>query len=113
MHKKFSAVFFLFLFTRTIQANEFKAMIGLNSSKYLFTAALSSLNSQQKTGVTLGLGWAFDLDRKIKLEVNALYSKGGAKASMAYPPDQSLSGYYRNTSMALPIFLKYQFYLNL
>ncbi|MCX6555838.1 MAG: outer membrane beta-barrel protein [Candidatus Aminicenantes bacterium] len=109
MYRKLSVVLFLFIFARTIQAGEVKALVGMNSSKYLFTAAASSLNSQQKTGVRFGLGWAFNLVPKIKLELNALYSQGGAKASIAFAPNQSLSGFYRNTSLALPIFLKYQF----
>lgn len=102
-------VFFLLFLAQTTPASEIKAMVGMNSSKYLFTAAVSSLNSQQKTGATIGLGWAFNLDPKIKLEFNVVYSQGGAKASIAYTPDQSISGFYRNTSLALPFFLKYQF----
>jgi opacity protein-like surface antigen len=109
MYRKFSAVLFLLLFAQTAQASEIKVLVGMNFSKYLFTDTSSSLKSQQKTGTTFGLGWAFNLDSNIKLELNALYSQGGAKASIAYTPDLSLSGLYKNTSFALPILIKYDF----
>jgi hypothetical protein len=112
MNRKLSAVFLLLLLTQTIQASEIKAMLGMNSSKYLFTAAVSSLNSQQKTGICFGLGWAFSLSQNIELELNAFYRQGGAKVSVAYTPDQSVSGIYKNVSLALPIFLKYRFKTN-
>jgi hypothetical protein len=109
MFRKLSVVLFLLVFALTMQAGEIKVLVGMNSSKYLFTNVVGSLNSQQKTGMTFGLGRAFNLSPNIKLELNALYGQGGAKASIAYAPDKFLSGYYRNTSLALPIFVKYQF----
>jgi len=109
MYKKFSALLFLFLFAQSTQANEVKVLVGMNFSKYLFTDTDSTLKSQQKSGMTFGLGWAFDLSPKIKLEFNALYSQGGTKASIAYSPDLSIAGVYRNTSFAVPILIKYDF----
>ena len=109
MNRKLSAVLFFFLMARTIQASEIRAMFGMNLSKYLFADSNDSLNRQQKTGLDFGLGWAFNLNVNIKLEVNAMYSQGGTKASIAYTPDSLVSGFYRNTSLTFPIFLKYGF----
>ncbi len=89
-------------------ANEVKFLIGLNSGKYLFSSEIDSLNRQQKTGWTTGLGWAMDIKTKLKFEINLLYSQKGAKASLPFATDKSVSGIYKNSSISLPLFLKYQ-----
>jgi opacity protein-like surface antigen len=40
--------------------------------------AMIGMNWQQKTGFGVGLGWAFNLNQKMKLEINALYNQSGA-----------------------------------
>jgi hypothetical protein len=109
MKNKIAAVFFLFLLTQAAPASEIKAMVGMNSSKYLFSSEIDSLNQQQKTGFDFGLAWAFNLNQNIKLEINALYSQQGAKVAITYTPDTMVSGFYKNTSIGFPLFLKYQF----
>jgi hypothetical protein len=109
MYKKISVVFFFFLLTQAMPANEIKAIIGMNWNKYLFSGEINSLNRQQKTGFDVGMGWAFNLNQKMKLEINALYSQKGAKASIEYAPDITVSGFYKNTTIGFPIFFKYQF----
>jgi hypothetical protein len=108
MKSKFAAVLFLVVLAKSAQASEIKTMFGMNSSKYLFSSEINYLDTQQKTGFGFGLGWAFNLNRKIKLEINALYSQKGAKASVVYDPDKTVSGFYKNTSVGLPVFFKYQ-----
>jgi opacity protein-like surface antigen len=109
MNKIISAVLFLFLLAQVVPASEIRALIGINSSKYLFSGEIDSLNRQQKIGGGVGLGWAFNLNQKMKLEVNALYSQKGANVSIEFTPDKTVSGYYKNTSIGFPFFFKYQF----
>lgn len=104
-----ATVFFLLLLTQIASASEIKAMIGMNWNKYLFSGEINSLNHQQKTGFDIGAGWAFNLNQKMKLEINALYCQKGAKASIEYAPDNTVSGFYKNTTIGFPILLKYQF----
>jgi hypothetical protein len=98
----------LFFLAQTLPASEIKVMIGPNWSKYLFSNEIFSLNRQQKSGFNLGLGWALNINQNLKLEVNALFSEKGAKASLAYAPGKMVLGTYRNTSIAFPFFFKYQ-----
>ena len=109
MKNKIATVILLLLLSQIAPASEIKAMVGMNSSKYLFSSEIDSLNRQQKTGFGFGFGWAFNLNRNIKLEIDALYSQKGAKASIIFTPDKTVSGYYKNTSIGIPFFLKYQF----
>jgi opacity protein-like surface antigen len=109
MKNKTATALFIFMLSQAAPASEIKAMLGLNSGKYIFSSEINSLNRQQKTGFGIGLGWAFKLKRNMKLEINALYSQKGAKASIAYTPDKTVSGFYKNTSIGLPVFFKYQF----
>jgi opacity protein-like surface antigen len=90
-------------------ASEIKAMVGLNSSKYLFSGSTDSLDQQQKPGMAFGLGWAFSLNKNMKLEINAMLNQKGAKVSIADSPDSVVSGVYKNSSIAIPCFFKYQF----
>jgi hypothetical protein len=109
MNNKIAATLFLSFLAQAAPASEIKAMIGMNSSKYLFSNEINSFKLQQKTGFGVGLGWAFNLNQKIKLEINVLYSQKGAKASIAYTPDKAVSGFYKNTTIGFPFFFKYQF----
>jgi len=99
---------FFFLLSLAAQAGEIKAMIGPNWNKYLFSSEIDTLNRQQKTGVGIGLGWAMALNQKMKLEVNALLSRKGAKAFLEYLPGKTVPGIYKNTSLAFPVLFKYQ-----
>jgi hypothetical protein len=45
----------------------------------------------------------------MKLEINALYNQKGAKVSLPYATDKSISGFYKNTTIGFPFFFKYQF----
>lgn len=109
MKKKFAGTLFFLFLIQTAPASEIKAMIGMNWNKYLFSGETDSLNRQQKTGFGVGLGWAFNLNQNMKLEINALYSQKGAKASLAYAPDKTVSGFYKNTTIGFPFLFKYQF----
>jgi hypothetical protein len=108
MNNKVAAALFLFMLPQTAPASEIKAMIGMNSNKYLFSNEINYLNRQQKMGFDAGLGWTFNLNQKIKLEINALYSQKGAKASITYLPDTTVSGFYKNTSLGFPLLFKYK-----
>jgi hypothetical protein len=109
MGKKLAAVFFIFLLSQTTKASEIKAMAGMNLGKYLFSSEMDFLNPQQKSGFDFGLGLAFYLDRNIKLEINILYSRKGAKTFIAYAPENIVSGFYKNSTLCFPILFKYQF----
>lgn len=109
MRRKLVAALFIFLFAQAIRANEIKAMAGINFSKYLFSGPIDSLNRQQKTGCDFGFGCIFDINVNLKLEINAFYSQRGAKVSIAYTPDTTVSGYYKNITINFPLFFKYQF----
>lgn len=109
MKNKIAAAFFLLLLAQAASASEIKAMIGMNFNKYLFSSEINSLNHQQKTGFGVGLGWAFNLNQNMKLEINALYSQKGAKTSITYAPDNIVSGIYKNSTLGFPFLFKYQF----
>lgn len=109
MNGKIATAFLIILLAQTVPANEFKAMVGMNSSKYLFSGEIDYLNRQQKTGFEVGFGWALNLNQKMKLEINALYSQKGANVSIEFTPDKTVSAYYKNTSIGFPFFFKYQF----
>jgi hypothetical protein len=96
------------MLSRMATANEVKLLFGLNSSKYLFSNEIDSLNRQQKTGLTTGLGWAMDIKTKFKFEINLLYSQRGAKVELPFGTDKSVSGIYKNSSISLPLLFKYQ-----
>jgi hypothetical protein len=108
MNNKLKAAFFLFLISLAAQASEIKVMIGPNWSKYLFSGEIGNLNRRQKAGFGLGLGWAYPLGQKMKLEVNALFSERGAKTFLEFVPGKTVPGTYTNTSIAFPFFFRYQ-----
>ena len=101
-------IFFMFTLTMYTPAREIRAMIGLNSSKYLLSSDINSLTHEQRTGVGLGLGWAFPLNQRMKLEIEAQYSLKGAKTALAYAPGQTIQGIYRNSSLGIPFLFRYQ-----
>jgi hypothetical protein len=99
----------LLLPARMAMAGEVKALLGVHSSKYLFSSEITSLNRQQKSGLAFGLGYAWEIVAKMKLEVQALYGEKGARASLAYMPGETITGTYRNVTIAVPIFVSYRF----
>lgn len=109
MNKIITVAFSLFLLTQAALASEIKAMIGMNWSKYLFSGEINSLERQQKTGFGMGLGWALDLNKNLKFEINILFSQKGAKAALPFATDKDISGIYKNSTIAFPFFLKYKF----
>jgi hypothetical protein len=109
MKSKIAAVFVIVLLAQKVHPGEIKAMIGLNSSKYLFSSKVDALILQQKTGLGIGFGYAFELSQNLKLEINTFYNQKGAKASIEYTPSKTVFGFYRNTTIGFPILLKYQF----
>ena len=109
MKNKIAAAFFLIFLVQTASASEVKAMFGLNSSKYVFSSSTQSLEQQSKSGMAFGVGWAFTFAPNMKLEVNAIYGQKGAKVAITNAPAETVSGIYKNTTLGLPIFFKYQF----
>jgi hypothetical protein len=108
MGRKIATVFFLFLVSQTTKASEIKAMAGMNLGKYLFSGEITALNRQQKTGFDFGFGWVFDLNLNFKLEVDAFFSQKGAKASITYTSEKTVSGYYKNSAINFPVLFKYR-----
>jgi opacity protein-like surface antigen len=108
MKKTNTILILLLLLAKAAPANEIKAMIGMNASKYLFSDEIQSLNRQQKSGLAIGMGWDLTLNQNMKLEVNALYGQKGARASIAYYLNKTISGIYENTSISFPFLFKYQ-----
>jgi len=109
MKKRISSAFFIFFLALAMHANEIKAVIGINSSSYMFSNSTDLLQTQQKSGLAFGLGWAFSLNKNMKLEVNAVFNQKGTKATIAYTPDLVVPAVYKNSSIGIPLFFKYQF----
>lgn len=108
MKKTLLAFFIVSFWVQTNLALEIKAMLGLNSSQYIPTSEIATLDLKSKTGLTFGLGAMVALNNKMELELNALFRQGGAKASATYGPDQLVPATYRNNALAFPIFFKYR-----
>ncbi len=98
----------LLLLARATPAGEIKVLLGIHSSKYVFSGEITSLSRQQKSGLDFGLGYAFAIGPKMELETDVVYSKKGAKAGLIYPPGSQVPGIYRNTSIAIPLLFKYK-----
>lgn len=92
---------------QAVRGGEVKALLGIHSSKYLFSSEVTTLERRQKTGLALGLGYAVAVASRLKLEAQAILSEKGAKAAIAYAPGKTAQGTYRNTALALPIFVSY------
>ncbi len=101
--KKIILLLGLLLPARLAMAGEFKALLGVHSSKYLFSSEITSLNRQQQTGMAFGLGYAWEIAPKMKLEAQALFGKKGARTALNYVPGETITGIYRNTAIAVPI----------
>ncbi len=86
-----------------------KTLLGLHSSKYLFSSEVNSLNRQGATGLGFGAGYALDLAPKIQLEAHVLFGSKGAKAVLAFAADGKTEATYRNTALSLPLFISYRF----
>jgi hypothetical protein len=110
MKDKFATAFIIFFLVQALCASEIKALIGLNSSKYLFSSSTYSLEQQYKSGMAFGLGWAFSLNKNMKLEINAMFNQKGTKISIGASPDTMVSGIYKNSSIGIPCFFKYKFW---
>lgn len=108
MKHRILAAVLLLLLARTAPADEIKALLGVHSSKYLFSKEITSLNRKQKSGLAIGLGYALELGPKIKLEANVVYGEKGAKTELVLVPGRSLPGIYRNTSIGVPLFFKFK-----
>lgn len=101
--------FIICLFVQMAHASEIKAFIGMNSCNYLFSNLTDSLDQKQKLGTAFGLGWAFGLNKNIKLEIHAMFDQKGAKVTIGNSPDAGVLGVYKNSSIAIPCFFRYQF----
>jgi hypothetical protein len=108
MKNKILIAILLVLLTQTAQAGEIKAMLGPSWNKYLFSSEISSLTRQQKTGIGIGLGYAFEINPKMRLEANVLYNEKGAITELEYAPGKTTSGTYSNHSFAFPFFFQYR-----
>ncbi len=108
MKKALLAALFLWLYLPA-PADELKAMLEFHSSKYLFSSEVTTLNHQPKSGLAFGLGYAFAINSRMRLEVNALYAGKGAKTSIEYAQGKEILGVYRSQVLALPLFFKYRF----
>ena len=102
----FTAVLLLLLATPA-PAGEIKAILGLHSSKYLFSDEITSLSRQQKSGLDFGLGYVFGIGQQMMLEADVLYSEKGAKTGLILDSGSQVTGIYTNTSIGIPLLFKY------
>ena len=102
------AVLLMLLLAQAAPADEVKAMLGIHASDYLFSSEITYLNRQQKTGLAVGLGYAFAINPKMMLEAHAAFMAKGAKASLEYAPGKTASATYSSQMLALPLFFKYR-----
>ena len=107
MKKALAPALFLLL-ALAAPASEARIMLGIHSSKYLFSSEVTTLNRQQKSGVAIGLGYELEINPRMSLEADAVYGEKGAKASIEYTPGQTIFGTYSNRALALPILFKYR-----
>jgi hypothetical protein len=98
----------LLLLAAASPAAEIKLLLGMNSSKYLFSDDVTALNLKQKSGLAFGLGYAFEINPKMVLEADIVYGKKGARSELAFAPGSSIPGIYRNTSLGIPLLFKYR-----
>lgn len=108
MKTKIVAALFLLLLARQASADGIKGILGLNFSKYLFSAEFTGLNRQQKSGPAFGLGYAFAINPQMTLEADAIYSAKGAQASFEYAAGKLVAGTYDIDMIAIPIFFQYR-----
>lgn len=107
--KRLFLLLLLLVLARAAVDGEVKALLGIHTSKYLFSSDITSLNRQQKSGLAFGLGYAWEIAPKLKLEFQALYGEKGARTSLPYVPGKVVQGTYRNVAIAVPILFSYRF----
>jgi len=106
--KKAFLTAWLLLLAPLAPASELRGLIGVNWNKYLAAGEMTDLSWRSKSGTSIGLGWAFDLDRRLQLEVEALFSTKGAKVELAYDDSGSIPGIYQNTTIAIPVLCRFR-----
>jgi len=109
MKNKILTALIIFLFVQIAYAYEIKVLLGMNSSSYMFSNSTDLLQTQQKIGVAFGLGWTFSLSMNMKIEIDAMFNQKGTKATITYTADTVIPAVYKNSSIAIPVFFKYQF----
>lgn len=109
MKNRIITIFFVFFLAHVMDANEIKVLLGMNSSNYMFSNSTDLLQTQQKIGMAFGLGWAFSLNKNMKIEIDAMFNQKGTKATITYTADTVIPAVYKNSSIAIPVFFKYQF----
>lgn len=108
MKKAMIPVLLTLLLAQAAPADEVKAMLGIHTSKYLFSSEITSLNRRQKTGMSFSLGYAFEISPQIMLEAQAALMAKGAKVSLEYAPGKAVPATYGNRALVLPLFFKYR-----
>ncbi|MCU0235508.1 MAG: PorT family protein [Acidobacteria bacterium] len=108
MKRMLSATVLLLLLAPAAPASEIKALLGMHSSKYLFSDEVAALSRKQKSGLVFGLGYGFAIAERMELEAEIVYGEKGAKTELAPVPGTSVSGIYRNTSITVPLLFKYK-----
>jgi opacity protein-like surface antigen len=108
MKKTMIGLILTLLLAQAVPANEIKAMLGFQASKYLFSSEITSLNRQQKTGLAFGLGYAFEINPKMMLEAHVIYSGKGAKTELEYAPGKTVPATYSNQALSFPLFFTYR-----
>lgn len=96
------------LAAQVLMADEVKALLGVQSSKYLFSGEVASLERRQKTGLSFGLGYAREIAPRLKLEGRIILGEKGAKAAIPYAPGQKALGTYHCSVLAVPLFASYR-----
>jgi len=109
MKKRITLLLTFYIFAQAMHAYEIKALLGFNSSKYLFSDSTNSLEQQRKTGMNFGFGWVYKLNKNMKLELNAMFNQKGAKVTITNTSVNVILGVYKNSSIGVPCFFKYQF----
>jgi opacity protein-like surface antigen len=109
MSKKIAVFFSLFVIWQSLPAHEVKALLGFNSSKYVFSDSTAALEQQRKSGVNFGFGWAYKLGKNMKVEIDAMFSQKGANVTISNTSESVIVGVYKNSSIGIPCFFKYQF----
>ena len=96
------------LAVRGLMADEVKAMLGVHSSKYFFSSEVTSLARRQKTGLSVGLGYAREIAPRLMLEGRAVFLEKGAKTAIAYAPGKEALGTYRCSVLSVPLLACYR-----
>lgn len=106
--KKSILLMSLLLSVQALMADEFKALLGIHSSKYFFSSEVAALERRQKSGLTFGLGYARPIAPRLTLECRAVLRQKGAKAAIAYAPGKEALGTYRCSVLSVPLLASYR-----